>query len=184
MNFFVSIGMVEEHLVRGFSPFRTLLGRVVTGLSVILASLLFMAALVGGAFHVSLLHAEGPGLLLLGMAFLAVQSLSYGFTVASIAVKTSVPNNLLEILNLVVVGLLMVPVQALPEGLRLAFLAVPYVAPAHLVKLPTGSGEGLVGLAILVSGLESAIMASIAFWATRSAVRWIKVNGVRAIGFW
>ncbi len=184
MNFFISIGMVEEHLVRGFSPFRTLLGRVVTGLSVIVVSLLFMAALVGGAFHVNLLHAESLWLLLLGMGLLAVQSLSYGFTVASVAVRTSVPNNLLEILNLVVVGLLMVPVQALPEGLRLAFLCIPYVAPAHLVKLAAGAGEGLEYAALTVAWVETMAMAAIAVWATEWAIQWIRRNGVRAIGFW
>ncbi|MDK2464283.1 MAG: hypothetical protein QI223_05885 [Candidatus Korarchaeota archaeon] len=184
MNFFISIGMVEEHLVRGFSPFRTLLGRVVTGLSVVVASLLFMAALVGGAFHVDLLRTERLWLLLAGMGLLAVQSLSYGFTVASIAVRTSVPNNLLDILDGVVIGLLMVPVQALPEALRLIFLCIPYVAPAHLVKLATGAGEGLEYSALAIAGVEALVMAVVAAWATKWAIRWIRRNGVRAIGFW
>jgi len=185
MNFFISLGMVEEHLVHGFSPFKALLGRLITGSSVIVASLLFMAALVGGAFHVNLLAIDSVGLLTIGMILLAAEGLSYGFTVAAISMRTSVPHNLLDILNLGFVGILMVPVQALPEGARLAYLCIPYVAPAHLVKVATGSMPPvLMAEALAISALETAAMLAAAALAMRSVETWVRRNGVRAIGFW
>lgn len=185
MNFFISIGMVEEHLVRGFSPFKALLGRLITGSSITIASLLFMAMLVGGAFHVDLLSADRTWLLVLGLGLLAVEGISYGFTVAAISMRTSVPNNLLEILNLGIIGLLMVPVQAIPGSARLAYLCIPYVAPSHLMKVATSSAlPMLLEKAVLISALEATAMFFVALFAMRLVEVWIKRNGVKAIGFW
>ncbi|RLG53961.1 MAG: hypothetical protein DRO00_02505 [Thermoproteota archaeon] len=185
MRFFISIGMVEEHLLRGFSPFKTLLGRLVTGSTVIISSLLFMAVLVKGAFNVDLLTVDQIALLIIGMALLAIESLSYGFTVAAISMRTSVPGNLLEILNLGVIGLMMIPIHSLPERTRLIYLCIPYTAPSHLVKIAISSvPPELVREALILSTMVCVTMLIFAILAMKLANLWIKKNGVKAIGFW
>ncbi len=185
MNFFISIGMVEEHMLRGFSPFKALLGRLIPGSSVTVASLLFMGALVGGAFHVDVLAVDNSSLLVLGMILLGVEGLSYGFTVASIAMRTSVPHNMLEILNFGFVGLMMIPLSSLPEGARLIYLLIPYIAPTHLLKVATSSvQQEFLTEALVISALESAAMLFVAILSMRLVNSWISRNGVRAIGFW
>jgi len=185
MNFFISIGMVEEHMLRGFSPFKALLGRLIPGSTVTVASLFFMGALVGGAFHVDVFAVEDVPLLLLGMILLVVEGLSYGFTVASIALRTSVPHNLLEILNFGFVGLMMIPLSSIPEKARLVYLVIPYIAPTHLLKVATSSALGeFVSEAIAVSIVESIAMLLVAIISMRLVNSWIVRNGVRAIGFW
>ena len=185
MNFFISIGMVEEHMLRGFSPFKALIGRLIPGSAVTVASLFFMGALVGGAFRVDVFAVEDVPLLLLGMILLVVEGLSYGFTVASIAVRTSVPQNLLEILNFGFIGLMMVPLSSVPEKARLLYLAIPYIAPTHLLKVATSSApKMLVYEAMAISSVESVIMLFLAITSMKLVNSWILRNGVRAIGFW
>lgn len=185
MNFFISIGMVEEHMLRGFSPFKTLLGRLIPGSSVTLASILLMGALVGGAFHVDVLEVDNFLLFALGMIFLGVMGLSYGFTIASIAMRTSIPHNLLEILNFGFIGLMMIPLSSLPEKARLIYLLIPYIAPAHLLKVATSSvQQELIKEALVISTIESAAILFAAILSMRLVNSWIRRNGVRAIGFW
>jgi len=185
MSFFISMGMVEEHLLRGFSPFKALLGRLITGSTVIVASLLFMATLVRGAFHVNLLAVGQVALLIGGMILLAIESLSYGFTVAAISMRTSVPHNLLEILNLGVIGLMMVPIHVLPEAVRIIYLCIPYTAPAYLVKVAISSTPpDLVKEALIISTIVSMTMLFTAVLVMRLVNYWIRKNGVKAIGFW
>ncbi len=184
-TFFISMGMVEEHILRGVSPFRAILGRVITGLSVAAASLLFMGAVLGETFGVDLFALRDPAALAVGLAAVGVEGLSYGLMVSSISFRTSVPQNLLEILNFSVIGLMMVPVDSLDGWARAALLAVPYVAPTHLLKVGAGAAAGALAAPALASSLiEAAAMAAAALLATGWAEEWVRRNGVRAVGFW
>jgi len=92
---------------------------------------------------------------------------------------------MLEILNFVVIGLLMVPAHSLPEVIRVAYLCIPYVAPAHLAKIATSLDMPILfGEALTISIIEALTMSIIALYTIKSSEKWIKKNGVRAIGFW
>ena len=185
MHFFISLGMVEEHILRGVSPFKTVLGRVIPSFSVVTASLLFIAAILNGVFKTNVLQVGDPLLLIFAFLLLVVEGLAYGLTIAAISMKTSIPHNMLEILNFVVIGLLMVPAHSLPEVIRVAYLCIPYVAPAHLAKIATSLDMPILfGEALTISIIEALIMSIIALYTIKSSEKWIKKNGVRAIGFW
>ncbi len=185
MSFFISIGMVEEHLLRGFSPFKALLGRIITGSSVMFASLLFMALLVRGAFHVNLLSIKSPLLTFIGIILLALESISYGFSVAAISMRTSIPNFLLEILNLGMIGLMMIPLSSIPGRVRLLYLCIPYMAPAYLIKLSVlKDSDYMVKEAVLISLTIMALMLTVALAFMKYVDRWVRKNGVKAVGFW
>jgi len=155
------------------------------GSTVIVASLLFMATLVRGAFHVNLLAIDRAVLLITGMILIAIESLSYGFTVAAISMRASVPHNLLEILNLGVIGLMMIPIHALPEITRVIYLCIPYIAPAYLVKVAISSASSdFVREALIISTILSITMLFTAMLVMRLVNCWIRKNGVKAIGFW
>ena len=183
-NFFISIGMMEEHVLRGFSPFKVLLGRVVTGISVSLGTLAFIGALLGGAYGVDVLGVEDPLLCLAGLALLSVEAASYGFLVSSISVRTTVPYSFLNILNMSTIVLLMVPADALPGPAGLVLLLVPYAAPGHLIKASVGAASALIWEAGLISTAESLTMALAALEAVRRAEDWMRRSGVRAVGYW
>ncbi len=184
MNFFIAIGMVEEHLLRGTSPFKVILGRVVPSFSVVIASLFFIAAILNGVFHTNVLEVADPYLLVLAFSTLAAQGLAYGITVAAISVKTSVPHNMLEIVNFAVIGLLMIPLDRIPSLLTIPFLCIPYVAPAHLAKIGASASQSyMLSEATAISLLEALLMLAIAAYMIKNSETWIKKNGVRAIGF-
>lgn len=185
MNFFISIGMIEEHTLRGISPFKMILGRIIPSFSVITASLLFMAAILNGVFNTNVLLVNNLPLLVLALLLLVVEGLSYGLTIAAISIRTSIPHNMLEILNFAVVGILMIPVQSLPESIRIAYLCIPYVAPTHLAKIATAINmSALFTEALIISIVEALVMAIIALHFIKSSEKWMKRNGVRAVGFW
>jgi len=185
MNFFISIGMVEEHTVRGVSPFKMILGRIIPSFTVIVGSLLFMAAILNGVFKTNVLHINNPALLVFSFLILFLEGLSYGLTIAAISIRTSVPYNMLEILNFAVIGLLMIPVQNLPGLMRIAYLCIPYVAPVHLAKIATGINvSALFFEALAISMVEALIMGLAALYFIKSSERWMKRNGVRSVGFW
>ncbi|RLE64698.1 MAG: hypothetical protein DRJ38_05000 [Thermoprotei archaeon] len=184
MNFFISIGMVEEHILRGISPFKVILGRVVTSFSVILVSLLFISAILNGVFKTNVWAINDPYLLTLSFIALALQGLAYGITIAAISVKTSIPHNMLEIVNFAVIGLLMIPLDRIPGLFAIPFLCVPYVASAHLAKIGASGAQPYMLLeALNISLLETLVMLTIAIYVIKKSEEWIKKNGVRAIGF-
>jgi hypothetical protein len=185
MNFFISIGMVEEHTLRGISPFKMIPGRMIPSFSVITASLLFMATILNGVFNTNVLLVNDLPLLVFALLLLAVEGLSYGLTIAAISIRTSIPYQMLEILNFAIIGILMIPVQSLPETVRIIYLCIPYVAPAHLAKIAAAINMSAFFIeALIVSIVEASIMSLMALHFIKSSERWMKKNGVRAIGFW
>lgn len=185
MGFFISIGMVEEHILRGLSPFKVVTGRVIPSFSVIVVSQLFIAALLNEMFRINVLGVNNLFLLAFSFALLAVESLSYGLVIAAISLRTSIPHAMLEILNFAVIGLLMIPANALPETLSLIYLLIPYIAPAHLMKIATLSGMNALYLeALVISIIETSVFLVTAVYSVVKSERWIRKNGVRAVGFW
>ncbi|RDD53327.1 MAG: hypothetical protein BA066_05045 [Candidatus Korarchaeota archaeon NZ13-K] len=184
-NFFISIGMVEEHLMRGISPFYVIGGRLIVATIVSSLTIALMGILVGALFSVDMFSLLSPELALLGFTVVSLESLLYGLTISALAMRTSVSEQFLEILNFSTVGVLIVPTRVIPENMRLVYLAIPYVAPAYLLKVSAGSESGsLIGFAVLISILETLILLSLTIMTMRSVERYLRRNGVRAIGFY
>lgn len=182
-NFFISIGMVEEHLLRGVSPFKVILGRTIPSSAVIAGTALFMAAVINGSFGVDVLLLEDPYLLVTGMALMLVEALSYGLALSAISMRTGIPHSLLDMANFMLVGLLLLPVTALPPALRVPFMAIPYVAPMHLVRLGIRRGQEPLAEALALSVALALVMVAAALRLVRNAEEWIRKSGVRAVGF-
>ena len=185
MRFFISIGMVEEHILRGMSPFKVIVGRVIPSFSMIVMSQLFIAVLLNGMFKIDVLVVNDPPLLALSFMMLMVESLSYGIVIAAISMRTSIPHAMLEILNFAIVGLLMIPANMLPSGLNILYLTIPYIAPAHLMKIATLRGMNMLYLeALTIALIESSAFSITAMCSIIKSEKWIRKNGVKAIGFW
>ncbi len=184
MNFFISIGMIEEHILRNISPFKVILGRVVTSFSVIFVTLFFISAILNGVFETNVWSVNDPYLLALSFIALALQGLAYGVTIAAISVRTSIPHNMLEIINFAVIGLLMIPLEKVPGLLAIPFLCIPYVASTHLAKVGASGAQPYMLLeALAISLAETIIMLAVAAYMIKKSEEWIRKNGVRAIGF-
>lgn len=184
-NFFISLGMVEEHLMRGISPFLVISGRLAIASVVSAVTIALMGVLIGELFSVPIFSLSRPELALMGFATLSLQSLSYGLTVSALAMRTSVSEQFLEILNFATIGLLMVPLRVIPDALRGAYLTIPYVAPTYLLKVSAGSEQSsLLGLAVLTSFLEALLLMLVAFLIMRNVEAYVRRNGVRAVGFY
>ncbi len=184
MSFFISIGMVEEHMLRGVSPFKVIAGRLIPSMAVVAGFTAFVAALMEGAFGVSVFKVYHPALLLLGLVLLTLQAVSYGVIIASISMRTSIPHGFIDVLSIVALGLIMAPLDRLPHYARYLLLVAPYVAPAYLVKL--GIRQSLTPLLFpaLAWGVAiSSVLVTAAVAAVESSERFVKVHGVKGVGF-
>ncbi len=183
-NFFISLQMVEEHLIRNTSPFLVLLGRGVTALIVTVMSSTAMGLVFGSLFSVDILWLSDPALFLIAALLLVVEALSYGLIIASLAMRTTISYNFLEIASFVLVGLFIVPLDVIPQGLRLIFLSIPFVAPVHLMKVAAGASHGYLVESLMISSLESLAISSITIYSIRKTTEYIMRQGVKAVGMW
>lgn len=184
-NFFISLGMVEEHLMRGISPFLVIGGRLSTATAVSVLTILFMGALIQSLFSAPVFELLNPSLALFGFIAIALQSLFYGLIVAALAMRISVSEQFLEILNFAIVGLLLVPMRIVPVPLKLLYLVVPYIAPTHLLKISCGSeDQSFLMPAIAISLIEAVSLCFLAYIVIRMTEEHLRKNGVRAIGFY
>ncbi len=182
MQFFISIGMIEEHILRGISPFKVIIGRVIPGLSVTAGTTLFMAFILNTTFKTNVTLMDNPALVGLGLAFLMVQALSYGLILSAISIKTGVPHSMLEVTNFLVIGLLLIPMENFQFPLNLILLAIPYVAPVTLIKDGAFGASVLIMESIILSLAISSVFVYLAIKFMKSAEKQIKTQGVRAVG--
>jgi len=183
-NFFISLGMVEEHMLRGISPFLVISGRLVVASLVSVVTIIFMGALVQSLFSIPLFDIR-PEIALFSFTLVSVESLLYSLLVSAISMRSSISEQFLEILNFAVIGILIVPISVIPEGLRIFYLSIPYVAPAYILKVASGSEvPDLLIIATAISIIEAIAFLLIALLAVRAAESHIRRNGARAIGFY
>jgi len=183
-NFFISLGMVEEHILRGISPFLVISGRLLTASLVSAITIAFMGALIQSLFSIPLFEVE-PGIALFSLIIVSAESLLYGLLISAISMRSTISENFLEILNFAVIGILIVPISVIPEQLRILYLSIPYVAPAYILKAASGSEPpGFLGIGVMISVIETVAFLLIAFLAVRAAESHIRRNGTRAIGFY
>lgn len=182
MQFFISLGMIEEHILRGISPFKVIMGRVVPGLSVTAGTMLFMAFILNTTFKTNVTSMGNPALICLGLVFLMIQALSYGLILSAISVKTGIPHSMLEFTSFLIVGLLLIPIENFQFPLNLILLAIPYVAPVNLVKDGAFGTSILVVESVVLSLVISGIFIYLAIKFVKSAEKLIKTQGVKAIG--
>ncbi len=183
MRFFITLGMIEEHILRNISPFNVVLGRIIPSSAVSIGTLLFIALIFGEAFNTNVFSVYNIGLLVLGMLLIFIQSLAYGFTIAALSVRIGISRGIFEILSFAIVGLLMVPVENIPSPLNTLFLSVPYVAPMHLSKLALSSSNFMLIQSTIISLVETVAMIIVAVHSVTSSEEWIRRQGVKAVGF-
>ncbi len=183
-NFFISIHMVEEHILRNTSPFLALLGRGITALIVTVASSAAMGLVFGSLFSVDILWLSNPALFLVAALLLVVEALSYGLIIASLAMRTTISYNFLEIASFVLVGLFIVPLDSIPPETRTVFLAVPFVAPVHLMKVAAGVSSGYLLESLAISLLEALIFVVLTVHSAVKTMKYVMKQGVKAVGAW
>ncbi|MCS7103147.1 MAG: hypothetical protein NZ992_04600 [Candidatus Korarchaeum sp.] len=184
-NFFISLGMVEEHLLSGVSPFFVIGGRMIIAMIISIVTLAFMGVLTQSIFSVDILSSGNPHLMALSFTIVALESLAYSLTVSALAMRMNVSEHFLELINFAVVGLLIIPLKSLPERARLFYLTIPYVAPTYMLKCSIGAEDpSLFHLALAISLLETVLLWLISLLAMRMTEKYIMENCVRAIGFY
>jgi len=183
-NFFISLGMVEEHMLRGISPFLVISGRLVIASLVSITTIIFMGLLVQSLFSVPLFDIR-PDIALISLMIVSAESLLYSLLISAISMRSSISEQFLEIMNFAVIGILIVPISVIPEGLRVLYLSIPYVAPAYMLKVASGSEiSSLFIIAAVISIIETIALLLIALLAVKAAESHIRRNGTRAIGFY
>ena len=182
MNFFISMGMVEEHLIRGISPFKVILGRIIPSSTVSLLSTLLIAIILSSTFKVDVLLIQFPLLVLIGLVFIIIESLSYGLSIASLSIRTGIPHNFLEILNFMVIGILTISVESMRPPLSYLLLLIPYTAPSQLIKMGISGREYMFIESLTMSIVVATVMVLMALYLVNHAKSWLLKNGVRAIG--
>ncbi len=184
-NFFIMMGMVEEHIIRNTSPFTAIVGRVLTGTTISFVIIIVMGYFLGDIFGKDLMTFKDPILIVVGFTFLIIESLSYALSISAASMRTSVSQQFLEILNFGIIGILIIPISMLPSRIRIPYLLIPYIAPVYLMKVAVGAEQSiLLSEAFLISIAESSAMVLFALGLMRSVEYYIKKNGTRAIGLW
>ena len=185
-GFYISMGLVEEHMLVGISSSRVLVGRAIPGLSVSAAVILLIYYVLSSIVGVSRGIAEYPHLLVLGLSLLTVMALSYGLILSAISFRTGVPPVLLDIANFVVfiVGGIATPVSSLPPTLQKVAVLIPYSYPAEIVRYAAIGYKPFFALEVevAVSVIVSAFMAALSLYLMRRSEEYIRRNGLKAIG--
>ncbi|RLF17291.1 MAG: hypothetical protein DRJ66_01135 [Thermoprotei archaeon] len=184
MSFFISIGMVEEHLLRGISPFKVIMGRLIPCTTVSIGILVLIGMLLGSMFNANVFVINRPDIIIIGIIIMIVQAISYGIVVAALSVRTGVPYNLLEVLNFALMGLLIMPLDSIRPPLNYVVSAIPYVIPMYLIRLSLRGGQIYLNpYYMLISLIESIIMSAIAIKEIEITEKYVRKNGVKGIGF-
>ena len=184
--FFISQGLVEEHLLTNTSPVPVLVGRAITGLSVTLAASLLVALVFTGLAGASVLIVYNPLIVLIGLVLLATMTISYALLLSAASFRIGIPGTILDIANFIsfILGGLAVPIANLPEQIRPIALAIPYAHPAEIVRYGVRGLEPYLGLAneliiSIIFALALALSARIVF---KKTMKYIRKHGVKAVG--
>jgi len=181
VRFLISVGLVEEHMLRGVTPYEVMYGRVIPFLFDVFLTTAIAVLVIGTTFSVNVFEVKDTWILLLGVVLMFLQSLSYGLVITSLSMRTGVPGQLLDVVNMLTIGLLILPAERIPASVRPLFYLIPYTAPMQLIRCGlSGSrdyfalAEGLAVLAVLLTAAAS---------AARSTLRYLRREGVKAVGF-
>ena len=181
VRFLISVGLVEEHMLRGVTPYEVMYGRVIPFLFDVFLTTTIAVLVIGTTFGVNVFEVEDVWMLLLGVVLVFLQSLSYGLIVTSLSMRTGVPSQLLDIVNMLTIGLLMLPAERVHASVRHLFYLIPYTAPMQLIRCGLG---GLRDYLALTEGVVVlAILLAIAASAARSTLKYVRKEGVKAVGF-
>lgn len=185
-GFYITMGLVEEHLIAGTSSTPILIGRTIPGLSVSTAVILLIYFVLSSMIGTSTSIVVNPPLLLLGLILLTIMSISYGLILSAISFRTGIPPVLLDIANFIVfiIGGIATPIASLPPEIRTITFLIPYSYPAEIVRYAAIGYEPILSLELelLVSSIVSSMMLASALYAMRLAENYIKKNGLKAIG--
>ncbi len=185
--FFVSLGLVEDHMLHNTRTLYVLAGRLVTIATQVAMVTPFMYLLVSYATGARFPLAVKPLFLLYGLATATVMAVSYGLILSAISLRTGVPGPLLDITNFLIfiVGGVAVPVAMLPGPLRSVAVAIPYSHAAEVMRYGAAGLEPYLPLTVevAVSGIVAAAMAAVAYILfTYLENKYIRIHGVRGVG--
>jgi len=185
-NFYLTQGFFEEHVVVNTSSFLVLSFRAMTGLLMSTVAIGFTYLVISSMSTENILVAQNPTFMVLGLVLLIVMALSYGLTLSALSFRVGVPHMMLEIMNFLVliVGGLATPVSKLPEPMRYVALVIPYSHPAELVRYGTIGIKPYLPLEITITTTVflTLVMLIVAVFSMRWVERYVRKNGLKAIG--
>jgi len=175
LDYLASLGLVEEHLIRGVALSRLLLCRALTtfisaGFSSLLTYIGAQLLLRDALTPASIPHA------VLALLALALHSLAYGGALAALSLTVLIPSYLLDFISFAFLGILLLPLP--PDQVeKLAWL--PIVGPAYLLKASAAAPPPLTALAAsaaLAAPLLALALALIKLASARIEKRGVKVT--------
>ncbi len=185
--FFVSLGLVEDHMLHNTRTLHVLAGRLVTIATQIAMVTPLMYLLVSYATGTRFPLATKPLFLLYGLGTATVMAVSYSLILSAISLRTGVPGPLIDITNFLIfiVGGVAVPVSMLPGPLKTVAIAVPYSHAAEVMRYGAAGLEPYLplGTEIILSGVIAAAMAAVAYVLfSYLENKYIRIHGVRGVG--
>lgn len=187
MWFFLSLGMIEEHMIHNMRVMPVLIGRIITVTVQLALVTPVMYVIVSYATGGSIPLIHNPVILAYALVSMIIMSISYGLILAAISIRTGVPGALLDISNflLFIMGGIAVPVTNLPDILKKFAMFVPYSHPSELVRYAAAGITPYLPLWIelTVSGIVAAAMLIATYLIFRYIEdHYLRIQGPRAIG--
>ncbi len=184
--FVLATGLVEEHYLHNTNPLLFVSLRLVTGLTVSLATIPLVILVFSSITGETLCYIYNPAYLLLGVLFIIAYATLYSLILAALSFRLQIPGVMLDILNIFMYigGGIGVPVHKMPDQLRYIALAMPYTHAAEITRYGVLGIEPYLGLynelAIAVAYLLA--IALTAYIIVEKVMEYIRRYGVRAIG--
>ncbi len=187
ITFFMSIGMIEEHMLAGISPFKVVLGRVITVFACFIGAILLTAGVLSAVFKVNVLLIYNHHLLIICLIPIIIQAISIGIITASISVRTQIPHSILDALTFMNAGLLLIPLNVLPVVAQYIYVLIPCMAPYVLIRrwciYPQPTQTVPNAFLILVSICWTTVLAFLATYSAKKSIDYIKKNGLKYPGW-
>lgn len=185
--FFVSLGLIEDHMLHNTRALYVLAGRIITTAIQVAMAAPLMYLLVAYATGTRFPLAVHPHYLLYGITTATIMAVSYALILSAISLRTGVPGPLIDITNFLIfiVGGVAVPVSMLPGPLRSAAMLIPYSYAAEVMRYGAAGLEPYLPLSLEVtlSGILAAAMAITAYTLyTYLEGKYIRIHGIRGVG--
>ena len=186
-QFFLSLGMYEEHKLANTSVLKVISGRSITVLMDIVLITPIMYFLVTQITGGKVIFAVSPLYILMGFLGMFLMSLSYSLSLSALSLRMGVPGTLLDISNffLLVMGGIAVPVESLPGPAKLLAIAIPFSHPAEIVRYGATGNPTYIPLHIelMIMWIYTAALLLLAYFLFRYVEdKYLRLYGPRAVG--
>ncbi len=185
INFFLSIGLIEEHIMRNISPFVVLEGRVITSTAVIAVTVFLVGIFIKIVYNVNVLSINNPYILIFGLITLMIQSIYYGKILSLLSLSTSISQTFWNYLNFSSLALFVIPPEKLIFPLNIIISIAPFTSSVYILKNGINGiyTHDLFTLAATFSLINCILMKTLETYLSSKVLKKVLKNGYKGIGY-